>query len=60
MGPQCSGLVGQTPATGSPVHPGARHRRAGVALCAGGVQQRFHGVGLCRELFAAPASEGFT
>jgi hypothetical protein len=25
-----------------------------------GAQQRFHGVGLCRELFAAPASEGFT
>jgi hypothetical protein len=23
-------------------------------------QQRFHGVGLCRELFAAPGSEGFT
>ena len=23
-------------------------------------QQRFHGVRLCRELFAAPASEGFT
>ena len=26
----------------------------------GAAQQRFHGVRLCRELFAAPTSEGFT
>ena len=60
LGNQPGRVAGAVPAVGSPVHAGVGHGRAGLARAREVAQQRFHGISLCRAVFATAPSEGFT